>query len=63
MDKAELLPVAARLMGYQRLGVQVLSAMERGVAWAKMAGRITINKADVVSLPVNPNESKEPDTE
>lgn len=63
MDKAELLSVAARLMGYQRLGVQVLSAMERGVAWAKMAGRITINKADVVSLPVNPNESKEPDTE
>ena len=48
MVKADLLRETAIKLGYNRLGVLVLTAMERGVNWAEKNGRIVVDKADNV---------------
>ncbi len=50
MDKAELLKETGKMLGYSRLGVSVLAAMERGVEYAQRQGRIQVDKADFVQL-------------
>ena len=48
--KTDLMRESAKRLGYIRTGVLVLTAMERGIEWARKSGRILVDKADNISL-------------
>lgn len=50
ISKTDLMREAAKRLGYIRTGVLVLTAMERGIDWARKSGRIIVDKADNIFL-------------